>query len=156
MRAIIQRVARAAVSVDNKVVGNIGQGILAYICMESKDSHKECVWMSNKLITLRIFNDEHDTLNKSMKDVSGGILFISNVTLFAKVKKGTRPSVSTGIAYEEAYTKYCDFLEVCQREIDKINVLQPKHLHIASGKFGKDMRIDSVADGPITLLIDTP
>lgn len=146
MISVIQRVHRAKVDVDGKTIGEIGQGLLIYIGFEDGDDLEKIKWQINKLTHLRTFMDENGKMNKSLVDVNGGILAISNFTLPADLtESGRRPSFSKSAKPEVAEKLYDDFLLECKSQGIKTE----------SGKFGAMMDIDSVCDGPVNYILKT-
>lgn len=146
MRAVVQRVSEARVLVDGKTVGAIESGLLVLLGIEDADGEEDLTWLSHKLVQLRIFNDEAGVMNRSVQDVDGGILLISQFTLHAATKKGARPSyirASKGDVAQPLYEKMALYLE---RELGK---------KVERGVFGADMKVHLVNDGPVTLFIDT-
>ncbi len=146
MRAVIQRVTQASVVVEHNLVGSIAQGLLVLLGIENEDDATDIVWLSNKICNLRIFNDEMGLMNKSVLDVSGDILLISQFTLFASTKKGNRPSFIRASKPDTAIPLYQSMIQ--QLEIDL-------HKPIATGIFGADMKVSLLNDGPVTITIDT-
>lgn len=145
MRTILQRVLQAKLVIDNTVQVTIARGLLVYVCVAQQDSAKECEWMIRKIINLRIFDDKEGNFNLSLKDIEGAILLIPNFTLLANVKKGNRPNFFMGISPTDAKEKYEYF------------VMYAKKQTIAhSGIFGSKMLVESQADGPCNIIIDTP
>lgn len=146
MRATIQRVSKASVSIDGNVVGQINTGLLILLGVEDADEKTDLDWLTKKISGLRIFPDENGKMNKSVVDVGGDILVVSQFTLFASTKKGTRPSfIKAGDP---------DFAnEMCERFKNQL----AEHLGkpVASGVFGADMQVSLVNDGPVTINIDT-
>lgn len=147
MRAVVQRSSlKAEVKVENNIVGTIPKGLIVYLGIEDNDEEEDIVWLSNKILNLRIFNDQKGKMNFSVLDINGGVLVISQFTLFASTKKGNRPSYLRSAKPEfanELYEKFVTYLrskELCQ---------------IATGSFGKDMKVSYTNDGPVTIIIDT-
>ena len=146
MRVIVQRVSEASVSVDHQVVGSIQQGFLILLGIGTDDTEADADWLLQKIVGLRIFNDTEGVMNRSLIDVDGEVLLISQFTLMAATKKGNRPSYIKAARPEQALPLY----EYC---IDKLeNLLGHK---IASGIFGADMKVHLVNDGPVTIPIDS-
>jgi len=146
MRVIVQRVSEASVSVDHQVVGSIKQGFLILLGIGTDDTEVDADWLLQKILDLRIFNDTEGVMNRSLIDVDGEVLLISQFTLMAATKKGNRPSYFKAARPEQALPLY----EYC---IDKL-----KHLlgqKFASGIFGADMKVYLVNDGPVTIPIDS-
>lgn len=146
MRTVIQRVSRASVSVEGKIVGAIGRGMLILLGIEEDDKQEDIDWLVKKITHLRIFSDADDKMNLSVKDVQGGFLVISQFTLHASTKKGNRPSYIRAARPEKAIPLYEAFVE----ELKKISELQ-----VESGVFGAMMDIALVNEGPVTIFIDT-
>ena len=146
MRAVVQRVKKASVSVDDEECGHIGVGLLVFIGVQEGDSIEDVQWMSRKIPGLRIFPDGHERMNKSVLDIDGHILVISQFTLFADVRKGTRPSFNNAAKPEAAkklYEAFIDDLEGCMNK------------PVQQGIFGADMRIPAENDGPVTIWLDS-
>ncbi|GEM62769.1 D-tyrosyl-tRNA(Tyr) deacylase [compost metagenome] len=146
MRAVIQRVSRANCSVDNKITGQIENGLLILIGIEQEDTIEDMKWMAQKFVNLRIFNDENGLMNKSIQDIAGNILFISQFTLFAQTKKGNRPSFIRAAKPEKAQPMYIEMADYLSTLLDK---------KIQLGIFGADMKIDLLNDGPVTIIMNT-
>ena len=145
MRAVIQRVKEASVSVEGKVKGKIGEGLLIYLGIEEGDQEKDARFLAEKVCNLRIFEDENEKMNLSLLDEQGSILAISQFTLLGDCRKGRRPSFSKAGKPEEAIRLYQEFLEACE-----------KHgAPVESGVFQAHMMVSSVNDGPVTLLVDS-
>lgn len=146
MRALIQRVKKGSVEVDNRVVSNINQGIVLFIGIENSDDENDINWISQKVSQLRIFDDEKKIMNKSLIDIDGEILIISQFTLHALTKKGNRPSYIKAAKSEYAINIYNDFLKEISKKLSKT----PK-----SGIFGADMLVKIENDGPVTIFMDS-
>ncbi|MDD3876591.1 MAG: D-aminoacyl-tRNA deacylase [Bacteroidales bacterium] len=146
MRVIIQRVSRASVTIDDKLFGNIGKGLLVLVGFEEDDNNEDVLWMSGKISRLRIFNDAHGVMNCSVCDVSGKVLVVSQFTLHASTKKGNRPSYIKAAKPETAIPLY-DFF------IDRLKA--DTQLDVQTGKFGAMMQVELVNDGPVTIFIDS-
>ena len=146
MRVIVQRVSEASVSVDHQVVGSIKQGFLILLGIGTDDTEADADWLLQKIVGLRIFNDTEGVMNRSLIDVDGEVLLISQFTLMAATKKGNRPSYIKAARPEQALPLY----EYC---IDKLEYLLGQK--IASGIFGADMKVHLVNDGPVTIPIDS-
>jgi len=146
MRALIQRVSESSVEVDGNIVGEIEKGYLILIGIEEADDHSDIVWLSNKIINLRIFNDENGIMNLSLKEVDGEVLLISQFTLHAKVKKGNRPSYIKAAHPDIAIPLYEKFGEKLEEDLGK---------RIHRGIFGADMKVKLLNDGPVTIWIDS-
>ena len=146
MKAVIQRVSEASVTIDGKKVSEISKGLLILVGIEDADFAEDIQWLSGKIINLRIFGDENDVMNLSVKDIDGDIIVVSQFTLQASTKKGNRPSYIKASKPEIAIPIYEKF--VTQMEFD----LQKK---IQTGVFGADMKVSLLNDGPVTIIIDT-
>ena len=146
MRVLIQRVREASVKVDEKITGEIKQGFLLLVGFEEADTDEDLTWTANKVCALRIFDDENGVMNKSIIDVNGEILCVSQFTLFAMTKKGNRPSyfkAAKGEISEPLYNEFCGKLKnITNKEIEK-------------GIFGADMKVSLINDGPVTIWIDS-
>ncbi len=146
MRVVVQRSLSASVSVGGEVVGRIARGLVVLAAFVESDTEQEVRWMASKLAKLRIFADEDGSMNRSVKDVAGDVLLVSQFTLYAKVKKGNRPSFILSAKSEIAEPLYERFKEVLSEELGRT---------VVSGCFGKDMQVSLVNDGPVTLIVDT-
>ena len=146
MRAVIQRVTEAKVTIGESVKGAIGPGLVVLLAVEETDSAEDVEWLSGKIVRLRIFNDENGVMNRSVREVQGGILLISQFTLFASTKKGNRPSYSRSAGPETAIPLYERFKT--QLESDSGRALQ-------TGEFGAHMLVSLTNDGPVTIIIDS-
>jgi D-tyrosyl-tRNA(Tyr) deacylase len=146
VRAVIQRVSEASVTIGGKVKASIGSGLLVLIGIEETDSQADIEWLSGKIVRLRIFNDENQLMNLSIQDVKGEILVISQFTLFADTKKGNRPSYIRAARPEIAIPVYNKFLEQLCKDLAA---------PVFSGEFGADMKVKLINDGPVTIIIDT-
>jgi D-tyrosyl-tRNA(Tyr) deacylase len=146
MRAVIQRVTSAGVTINNTLHSSIQNGLLVFIGIEYEDDCKDTEWLSNKIVNLRIFDDENKVPNRSVKDINGDILLVSQFTLFASTKKGNRPSYIRAAKPEIAIPLYEKMIKQLEKESGK---------KIFTGKFGADMKVDLLNDGPITIVIDT-
>ena len=146
MRVLIQRVSEASVKVDEKITGEIKQGFLLLVGFEEADTDEDLTWTANKVCALRIFDDENGVMNKSIIDVNGEILCVSQFTLFAMTKKGNRPSyfkAAKGEISEPLYNEFCGKLKnITNKEIEK-------------GIFGADMKVSLINDGPVSIWIDS-
>ncbi|MDR4952939.1 D-aminoacyl-tRNA deacylase [Chryseobacterium sp. ES2] len=145
MKAVIQRVSEASVKVDGKIVGEIGKGLMLLVGIDENDEKTDADWLVQKVLNLRIFGDEDDKLNLSVKDISGEILCISQFTLIADYKKGNRPSFIKAAKPDKAVPLFDYFKE----EIAKSG------LRIESGIFGADMKVSLINDGPVTIVMDS-
>ena len=146
MKAVIQRVSRANVQIDKKTRGEIGTGLLVLLGIEDADTVEDIQWLSNKIVNLRIFNDENAVMNKSVLDVNGDILLISQFTLHASTKKGNRPSYIKASKPEFATPMYERMIDQLGRDLGN---------KVQTGIFGADMKVELVNDGPVTIVIDT-
>lgn len=146
MRAVIQRVTHASVTIDGTLKSEIGTGFLVLLGIEDADTDEDLVWLSGKIARLRVFSDENDLMNLSLDDVHGNVLLVSQFTLFASTKKGNRPSYIRAARPEKAIPMYEAFIRQLQSEI------QGK---VVTGEFGADMKVDLLNDGPVTIIIDT-
>lgn len=146
MRAVIQRVSSASVTVEDKIISSIQQGLLILIGIEEEDSREDILWLSGKISRLRIFEDENGVMNKSVLNICGDAIVVSQFTLHASIKKGNRPSYINAAKPEIAIPIYESF--VSQLELD----MQKK---VGTGIFGADMKISLLNDGPVTIIIDT-
>jgi len=146
MRAVVQRVSEASVRIDGKVHSKIGRGLLVLLGIEEADTVEDLVWLAAKLVNMRIFADDQGMMNKSLSDVMGEMLIVSQFTLFAATKKGNRPSFIRAAKPEYAAKLYEMFCAQVYRELSR----EPK-----TGVFGADMQVSLVNDGPVTILVDT-
>ncbi len=146
MRAVIQRVSEANCKVDGKVTGQIGIGFLVLLGIEDADTEDDLQWLAQKITNLRVFGDENGLMNKALADIDGGILLISQFTLFAQTKKGNRPSFIRAARPEKAIPLY-------EKMISTLESLTGKK--VETGIFGADMRISLVNDGPVSIIMDT-
>jgi D-aminoacyl-tRNA deacylase len=146
MVAVIQRVAEASVKIDNNIFGQIKQGFLVLIGIANTDSEQDLEWLANKIIGLRVFGDSEQKMNLNLNDVDGNILLISQFTLISSTKKGNRPSFIEAARPEIAIPLY-------EKMIKRLSELLEKN--IQTGVFGADMQIESINNGPVTIIIDT-
>lgn len=146
MKAVIQRVISASVTIDNQVTSEIQSGLLVFVGIETADSQEDINWLSGKITNLRIFADEEGVMNKSVKDSDGDILIVSQFTLQASTKKGNRPSYIKAAKPEISIPLYETFLNQIAIDLGK---------SIQSGTFGADMKVNLLNDGPVTILMDT-
>jgi len=146
MRAVIQRVSEASVTIGGSVKSSIQSGLLVLLGIEDTDTAEDIEWLSGKLVRLRVFSDEQGVMNRSVQEVQGDILLISQFTLFASTKKGNRPSYSRASCAEVAIPLYEAVIRGLTEELGK-----PVH----TGEFGADMKVRLVNDGPVTIVIDT-
>ncbi len=146
MRVVIQRVTKASVTVDNVIEGKVDLGLLILLGIEPTDEISDIEWLCNKITNLRIFNDEEGVMNKSVKDVDGGLLVISQFTLHASTKKGNRPSYIKAAKPDIAIPLYETFL----KQLEFIGGIK-----VERGIFGADMKVELLNDGPVTIIIDS-
>jgi D-tyrosyl-tRNA(Tyr) deacylase len=146
MRAVIQRVRRASVEVEQEIVSQIGQGLLVLLGVESTDSRDDIGWLAGKIARLRIFTDQNGAMNLSVQEIAGDLLVVSQFTLFASTRKGNRPSFIAAAAPDQANKLYEEFCRQLETEVAKT---------VRRGIFGAHMRIDLVNDGPVTISIDS-
>lgn len=146
MRVAIQRVLKASVTIDNKVKSAIKVGLLVFVGIEDADNEEDIKWLSNKIVNLRIFDDNDKVPNLCVKEINGDILAVSQFTLQASTKKGNRPSYLKASKPEIAIPLYEKFLRQLETDLDKM---------IFTGEFGADMKVELLNDGPFTILIDT-
>lgn len=144
MKIVIQRVERASVTVEGKVCGQIGCGYLVLLGIGQEDTEADCERLAAKMINLRIFSDENGKTNLSLKDVGGGLLIISQFTLYADCRKGNRPNFLMAKGPDEANRLYEYFTELCRREIPLVQ----------TGIFGADMKVELLNDGPFTIVLE--
>jgi D-tyrosyl-tRNA(Tyr) deacylase len=146
MRAVVQRVRHASVSIGDSVYSTIGKGLMVLLGIEDADGQEDIQWLSNKLINLRIFSDLAGVMNCSVVETDGDILLVSQFTLFASTKKGNRPSYIRASKPDIAIPLYESMIRQLERDLGK---------QIFSGVFGADMQVNILNDGPVTILIDT-
>ncbi|HVV03502.1 MAG TPA: D-aminoacyl-tRNA deacylase [Puia sp.] len=146
MRAVIQRVSRASVTIDGKCKAAIQGGLLVLVGIEDADGAEDIAWLSSKIVNLRIFNDEAGVMNLSVKDIGGEILLVSQFTLLASTKKGNRPSYIRASKPEVAIPLYNDLIARLEADLGR---------GIGTGEFGADMKVELLNDGPVTIWMDT-
>ena len=146
MKVVIQRVKESSVEIDNKIKAEIGKGLLILIGITQDDSKTDAEWLVNKVLNIRIFNDSDGIMNKSVVDIQGEILIISQFTLMALIKKGNRPSYIKSASHEIAIPLYDYFIDLLESKIKN---------GIKSGVFGADMKVNLINDGPVTIIIDS-
>ncbi|WP_298303671.1 D-aminoacyl-tRNA deacylase [Flavobacterium sp.] len=146
MKAVIQRVSKASVEINNNIVANINLGLLILIGIEEADSREDIEWLTSKIANLRIFGDEKDVMNLSLKDIDGDVIIVSQFTLHALTKKGNRPSYIKAAKPDIAIPLYEKFVIQMELEIGK---------KVQTGQFGADMKVALINDGPVTIIIDT-
>ena len=145
MRAVLTRVKNASVTVDGKVIGKIGPGFLILLGITHEDTEAQAVKLADKLMGLRIFEDENEKMNRSLEDVGGQVLVVSQFTLYGNCKKGRRPEFLAAARPEIAIPLYEKFIALCR----------DKGFSVETGEFGAEMLVESVNDGPVTLIVDT-
>ncbi|MBI5009270.1 MAG: D-tyrosyl-tRNA(Tyr) deacylase [Bacteroidia bacterium] len=146
MRAVIQRVTKTSVSIENRLKASIGKGLLVLVGIEEADNETDLEWLCSKIVQLRIFDDTNGVMNLSVKDISGDIMAVSQFTLHAKTKKGNRPSYIKAARPEQAIPLY-------NRFIARLSDLLGRE--VKTGEFGAMMQIELVNDGPVTIIVDT-
>ncbi|MBN9284367.1 MULTISPECIES: D-aminoacyl-tRNA deacylase [unclassified Flavobacterium] len=146
MKAVIQRVSEASVTIDGKITAEIQKGLLVLIGIEDADGAEDIQWLTSKIANLRIFGDENDVMNLSVKDVDGAMIVVSQFTLHAQTKKGNRPSYIKASKPDVAIPLYEGFVRQMETELGK---------KIQTGEFGADMKVRLLNDGPVTIIIDT-
>ena len=146
MRVVIQRVTKASVTIDGQIHGRIGLGLLVLVGIEDADSQEDIVWLSNKMVNLRIFDDDAGVMNRSVLEVGGDVLLISQFTLHANTKKGNRPSYLKASKPDIAIPLYETMIKQLTNDLGK---------NIATGIFGADMKVELLNDGPVTIIIDS-
>jgi len=144
MKVLVQRVLSSSVEVDNKIVGQINKGLMLLVGFTDSDTDKEIDYMVDKIINLRIFDDENGVMNKSLIDVNGSILSISQFTLYADTRKGRRPSYIKALSGDKAILLYNKFN----------NKLKEENIKVETGIFGADMKVSLINDGPITIMLE--
>lgn len=145
MRAVLTRVKSASVRVDGQTIGQIGQGFMILLGITHDDTEAQAVKLADKLVGLRIFEDENGKMNRGLETVDGQILVISQFTLYGNCKKGRRPEFLSAARPEVAIPLYEKFVQLCR----------DKGFHVETGEFGADMEVESINDGPLTLVVDT-
>ena len=146
MRALIQRVSHASVTIDNQLKSSIQQGLLVLIGIEDSDTNEDSEWLTSKLVNLRIFDDENGVMNKSLMDIQGELLIVSQFTLHAMTAKGNRPSYIRAAKPEVAIPLYETFCNLATQKLGK---------PVQTGTFGADMQVELLNDGPVTIWIDS-
>lgn len=145
MKVVLQRVLEASVTIDNKINGAIGNGLLLFVGITDSDTEETIKWLSNKIVNLRVFSDQNGKMNLSVKDVAGEILIISQFTLYANIKKGTRPSYVKAAKPEIAIPLYEKFINQIEIDLGK---------KVQTGIFGADMKVNLTNDGPVTIVLE--
>lgn len=146
MKVVIQRVSESTVTIDNQIVAKIKKGLLVLVGIEAPDSKEDINWLTTKIANLRIFEDENQVMNLSLKDINGEIIVVSQFTLHANTKKGNRPSYIKAAKPEIAIPLYEAFVKQMELELDK---------QIQTGQFGANMKISLINDGPVTIIMDS-
>ncbi|MFZ6663885.1 D-aminoacyl-tRNA deacylase [Peijinzhouia sedimentorum] len=146
MIVVIQRTSEAAVKVDGEVIGQIAKGLLILLGIEEADGQEDIEWLSKKILNLRIFEDENGVMNRSLLEIDGELLVVSQFTLHASTKKGNRPSYIKAAKPDIAIPLYEQFVETIQLGLGK---------KVATGSFGADMKVSLINDGPVTIIIDS-
>lgn len=145
VRAVVQRVKHSNVIVDNKIVGEIGKGFNVLLGISKDDTIEDVKYLKDKIVNLRVFEDDDGKLNKSLKEVNGELLIVSQFTLYGDCRKGRRPNFMEALGGEEAEKLYLEFVNLCKDELSKVE----------TGVFGAEMLVDIKNDGPVTLIIDS-
>lgn len=146
MRAVIQRVSSASVTIQGTVTASIGHGFMVLVGIEAADTSEDADWLSSKIVQLRVFGDDNGLMNKDVKEVDGEILIVSQFTLHAAYKKGNRPSFIRAARPEQAVPLYEHFIALTAQRLGR---------QVATGTFGADMKVALVNDGPVTIVMDT-
>ena len=146
MRTVIQRVAHASVTIDGICKSSIGKGLLVLLGIEEADNQEDIDWLCKKIVNLRIFEDDNGVMNKSVLEIKGEILLVSQFTLMASTKKGNRPSYIRAAKHETSIPLYENFCQKISQELGK---------SIGTGEFGADMKVELLNDGPVTICMDT-
>ena len=146
MKAVIQRVSQSSVTINNEIVAQIQQGLLVLVGIEDTDNQEDINWLTSKIANLRIFEDENEVMNLSLKDINGEMIVVSQFTLHAATKKGNRPSYIKASKPEIAIPLYESFVQQTEIELGK---------KVQTGIFGADMKVALLNDGPVTILIDS-
>ena len=146
MRVVVQRVSQSKVKVSGEVIGEINEGLMVLVSFVDEDNDTDLGWMTKKIINLRIFNDDEGKMNRSVQDIGGDILLISQFTLHGSTKKGNRPSFIKAAKPDFANVMYERFIKVLEQSLGK---------EIQTGEFGGDMKVSLVNDGPTTIIIDS-
>ncbi|MEL0651161.1 D-aminoacyl-tRNA deacylase [Algibacter sp. TI.3.09] len=146
MKAVIQRVTKASVTIEGEKVANIENGFLILLGIVNEDADDDIVWLSNKIVNLRIFSDDNDVMNHSLKDNCGDVIVVSQFTLQASTKKGNRPSYIKAARPDVAIPLYEAFVKQIEKDLGKT---------VQTGQFGADMKVELLNDGPVTIIIDT-
>lgn len=150
MRCVVQRVSQATVSVDGNVVGSIARGLCVLVGITESDTLEQCTWMADKLVALRIFPDEDGKMNRSVVDCAGGVLLISQFTLYGELQKGTRPSFVRAARPEHAQPLFDSLVELVRER----SLKQAHPFPVATGVFGAMMDVALVNEGPVTIILE--
>ncbi|WP_427339090.1 D-aminoacyl-tRNA deacylase [Caloranaerobacter sp. DY30410] len=145
MRAVVQKVAKASVSVEGTVVGSINRGLLVLLGVGQDDNEKDLDYLCDKIANLRIFEDENGKMNKSLVDIKGELLVVSQFTLYGDVRKGRRPNFMNAAEPKKAESMYLEF----------VNKIRKTGIKVETGKFGEHMHVELINDGPVTILLDS-
>ncbi len=146
MRAVVQRVSKASVTIEGVKNAEIGLGLLILLGIEHEDSHEDISWLTRKIVNMRIFNDDKGVMNDSLVDVAGNAIVVSQFTLHASTKKGNRPSYIKAARPDVAIPLYEEFVNTLEQELGK---------KVGTGEFGADMKVELLNDGPVTIVIDS-
>lgn len=146
MRVVVQRVNEASVTINNEIVSKIGKGLLVLVGVEDEDTQEDINWLCQKITQLRIFDDENGIMNKSIKDINGDLIIVSQFTLHASTKKGNRPSYIKAAKPDIAIPLYESFVSTMEDYLEK---------SVGKGRFGADMKVQLINDGPVTIWIDS-
>jgi D-aminoacyl-tRNA deacylase len=146
MKVVIQRVCTASVEIHSKIVAQIQSGLLVLVGIEDQDNEEDINWLTSKIVNLRIFGDENEVMNLSLKDINGDMIIVSQFTLHALTKKGNRPSYIKASKPEIAIPLYEKFVQQMEAVLEK---------KVQTGQFGADMKVELINDGPVTLIIDS-
>ena len=146
MRAVIQRVSHASVTIEGSVKSSIQNGFLVLLGIEDADNEEDAAWLCRKIAGLRVFNDEQGVMNRCLADVDGNVLVVSQFTLMASYKKGNRPSYLRAAGHDHAIPLYEHFVQLLSQTIEKT---------VGTGEFGADMKVELLNDGPVTICMDT-
>jgi D-tyrosyl-tRNA(Tyr) deacylase len=146
MKTVIQRVSQSSVTINNEIVAQIQKGLLVLVGIQDADQQEDIVWLASKIANLRIFADENDIMNLSVKEINGDVIVVSQFTLHASTKKGNRPSYIKASKPDIAVPLYESFVQQMELELGK---------KVQTGRFGADMKVSLVNDGPVTIIMDT-
>ncbi|MBU2949134.1 D-tyrosyl-tRNA(Tyr) deacylase [Tamlana agarivorans] len=146
MKIVIQRVSKASVTIAGEKVANINQGFLILVGIVSEDTAEDIIWLTNKIVNLRVFEDDKDVMNHSIKDIDGDVIVVSQFTLHAATKKGNRPSYIKAAKPDVAIPLYESFVKQLHKDLGK---------PVQTGQFGADMKVELLNDGPVTIIIDS-